>query len=708
MRQRTFKILKAVIVLCLLAGSRAGSAGEALSIADLAVPESLGKVERRYQGTSSRWVIHIQDIHAHAGAQENIAAILDHLHTLYGIKTIALEGGWSETTFPKSWGLPSTTEKQLFARTLLERDHLTGPGYAALFSPKPLRLVGMEEEALYEANRQLFLEHLNQRQEILMKIRSWGDRLEAEKRALFRPELQEFDKALDQFRKGKQADQFIPKLLGWCRDSGIPLGDLDQIRLFQTLLEKQRLIDRPKLQAEANRLMSQFKGTRLTFEELLRSGKLPKEKLELYPSSRLYLELLQMQDELQYRPFFSQIEEAIGRLKDKIFTTAEERALEDKMERFRIAGNLLLLEATPDHLKTWRAEKAPFETEAGEAGLGDPLALAWRFYEKAEERDDIFFRRLLDDPRLEGDVAVVSGGFHTEGLTEKLEEAGISHVVITPDLGHEEPNRDLYFARMLEDFPSTQTVSPKLIIFAALFDEAFVAGVVVLAIPPRNIDAAFRTYLDKLGWQDAYRTPARPRPDQEYPGGIRATSDRAALGEDAFRQEFLRDVVALRDGTKPKLLIIAAADQEKLLEGRANSHLLKTLMDNKSVTIVFLGGVPEADFIGGKARVILVPEREYATIGDFVQSPLFDRLRQKAENRVAGFEGKELKVQTILIVPVEAEGRPLDGSLALVLSLLESDVDLRRLDLGQVRATLLRIQALLQSLANVFEFLESA
>jgi len=66
---------------------------KSLDLGKMAIPESLGKVDERFQGTSKRWVINIQDVHAHFGAQENIAAIIDHLNTLYGLRLVAFEGG---------------------------------------------------------------------------------------------------------------------------------------------------------------------------------------------------------------------------------------------------------------------------------------------------------------------------------------------------------------------------------------------------------------------------------------------------------------------------------------------------------------------------------------------------------------------------------------------------------------------------------------
>ena len=75
------------------------------ALENLAVPESLGKIETKFKGAGERWVIHIQDVHAHLTAQQNIAALLDHLNQTYGIKTVAIEGAWDSSNFEEIWGL---------------------------------------------------------------------------------------------------------------------------------------------------------------------------------------------------------------------------------------------------------------------------------------------------------------------------------------------------------------------------------------------------------------------------------------------------------------------------------------------------------------------------------------------------------------------------------------------------------------------------
>ena len=83
------------------------AANTSVPLSSLSVPEELGKVQERFSGKSARTVIQIQDVHAHLAAQQNIAAILERLRTVFGIKTSALEGAWTSTSLPKSQMIPT-------------------------------------------------------------------------------------------------------------------------------------------------------------------------------------------------------------------------------------------------------------------------------------------------------------------------------------------------------------------------------------------------------------------------------------------------------------------------------------------------------------------------------------------------------------------------------------------------------------------------
>ena len=448
-------------------------------LSQLTIPKSLGKVEERFAAPGSRWVVQIQDVHAHLAAQENIAALVEHLSSHYGINTVALEGAWSATSFPKSWGLPPSHEKQSLARALLEEDYLTGPLYAALFSKMPISLVGVEEETLYETSRQIFLSNLSIRPEIEKNLAAYGKALGVEKLRIFNADLLSFDNALSSFRNDEKGEKFIPALFQRAQSVNVSLVDLTELAKLQEASALEESISQPRLEAEAKRLMEVFKEKRAGFEELLLGGYVPPEKLGFYPAAEKYLKLLKLRGELNHTAFLVQIEEAVARVKEKLLITPEERSLDEKSTRYFLAQKLLLLKATPEDWEKIRSEHEIYQKELAAAGLTEALAIAEKFYEEAAKRDEFYFKKITADPRLEGNVAIVTRGFHTPSLSHRLKEAHCSYLVISPSLGEkpEPPNEKTYFERLAEEFPGRAAFSELRNRANDLFDQAFAQAV---------------------------------------------------------------------------------------------------------------------------------------------------------------------------------------------------------------------------------------
>ena len=143
---------------------------------------------------------------------------------------------------------------------------------------------------------------------------------------------------------------------------------------------------------------------------------------------------------------------------------------------------MITLQAIPEDFRKSSEQKDTIREQAAAAGLSELLEKGVGFYKLAQKRDAVFFQQIVKQPLLAGNIAVVAGGFHSEGLTARLEKEGISYMIITPSLGEkaEAPNEELYFKRMREGAVLTpaQTLShlanrP----FTKLFDLGFVAGV---------------------------------------------------------------------------------------------------------------------------------------------------------------------------------------------------------------------------------------
>ena len=619
-----------------------------LSLENLAVPESLGKVERRFTGTSSRWVINIQDVHAHLTAQENIAAIIDHLGVVYGIKTVALEGGWSQTSFQESWGLPSSREKQMLARALLEDDQITGPAYSALFSPMPTQLVGIEDKELYAKNREIFLKHIASSKATQEKISVWAKQLATQKDSIFNAELKSFDTSLIQFREGKKAENFIPSLLSLAENKGADLSSFDQISLFKKVLSNSGALDKDKLQSEAERLVKAFERDRLNFEELLRSGKLSAQKLALYPEAKKYLELMKLQDQIAHIKFFMQIEAAITKVKEKLFTSQEQKDLDAKSERLVLAKKILKFQATPDDLKAYEAQKELVDSECSQANLKEAFDLGLSFYEIAKERDGIFFKKIKEEPTLSGNIAVVTGGFHTEGLSAQLEEAGISYMIITPALGDGKGNEELYFKR-LQDNILSQTLSDMQNRFLTKpFDDGFKAGVLILR-DEKNISKAVESVAQ------AITSEASPAAEEtrEDPEGAVSVSEFMQMAKETQIETVRKWLQVFQDSKLPIVIVIKTSALKELFQNPVALTLWKTIAEDRFYTVGEIRDIDEYldPMIGTHgAQVLRIRlSKENKDVETILQKKF---KRPLDEKRVAVIDG-ELKTSPALILPVD-------------------------------------------------------
>ena len=146
------------------------------------------------------------------------------------------------------------------------------------------------------------------------------------------------------------------------------------------------------------------------------------------------------------------------RLLFRSYKKPEESSIWEKTVRYYLARLILLRRATPADMSAYEEAKLSLGPELEGEGLSEGLTLSLDFYETVKKRDQIFFDRITSDPALAGNIAIVTGGFHTDGLSQKFRDAGISYITITPDLGGASMNEKLYEKRMSETTGNTPGV----------------------------------------------------------------------------------------------------------------------------------------------------------------------------------------------------------------------------------------------------------
>lgn len=118
----------------------------------------------------------------------------------------------------------------------------------------------------------------------------------------------------------------------------------------------------------------------------------------------------------------------------KIKNISEKNAI-DRLELVSAMRRVASLEATREDLELYAARKdAVLSLIRGKAVLEEYFRLADLYYELARRRDRAMVERMLDGiaERDQIRVILVSGGFHSPGITELLKKQEISYAVVAP------------------------------------------------------------------------------------------------------------------------------------------------------------------------------------------------------------------------------------------------------------------------------------
>jgi hypothetical protein len=105
------------------------------------------------------FILHLQDLHTHYGAQRTIVALIDALHRSTGVSLVALEGdaGPGDPGFFSAF--PDHAITQALADFFMQKGLFTGPVVYAITHPGEIELYGVEDPALYFQHLKTYQTH---------------------------------------------------------------------------------------------------------------------------------------------------------------------------------------------------------------------------------------------------------------------------------------------------------------------------------------------------------------------------------------------------------------------------------------------------------------------------------------------------------------------------------------------------------------------
>jgi glycogen operon protein len=449
-----------------------------------AVPLNLGKVTSSADFSTSKVIVHIQDLHGDPQTQKNIASILSFLDKKYGISDIYVEGA-PKGRLSTKWlaGISDNSMKKAFINTMMSGGELSGAEYYSVTDGKTDILNGMENFDAYSENL-VRLGEMKKNQSVVeaqllplrMKIEALGKKNYG----------RDNKKILALSRKYKKneitSEKYFGTLFKFAGKYGIGTDKYQQLSLFKRILSIRKQINADAIAKETSAVMDLLKKklSLAEYKELIKLSQSSETKsvfyLELvrrlqktheyehFTQIKLLSSFILLNAEINPIEFVRQEEMFVNEIRNKSSKTLSEREILF-MERFvSIFESLLQNKINFREYKNYNYAFAEFEHILGKYivsakldSLKSFVDTAEKFYSVNTDRNEYFVKSIIDEndentvklnPVQRGNAGdmlknaakidvIISGGFHTSGILKLLENKKQSYVVITPETAGE-------------------------------------------------------------------------------------------------------------------------------------------------------------------------------------------------------------------------------------------------------------------------------
>ncbi len=417
------------------------------------IPTEWGSIKKMHVSKpGAPLIFHIQEAHDQPEAHRNIFNIIDFLHSRLGTNLIMAEGASGELYTDSLEILSKNKNFETIAGFLLDNLLMDGVSLAAT-TDSNYSFFGLEDAEVYNQNRQAYFNARSFQADIMQFIIQKEQQLKKERKSRFSDKLNSLYDNERKFEAEKiDLITYIESVLADAESKSIASSSYRNLTLFRKIQQLQAFADKGKLDQELSSLG-------LTLGEAKQLGEqISEDDLANAPQLRSELELTQKLKQIQGQHLFEELERLVKNIKESYLDPEEDQLFFDQLETFRSIKNTLQLKATRKDLDLISPDSPLLES------LSDNAVLAVHdFYQKARLRDSImmnqFFKRVQVEqnktPNDKLSCVLVTGGFHTEFVEQKLEEKGFSFITISPRISQISENR-FYSKRLNDDWTITE------------------------------------------------------------------------------------------------------------------------------------------------------------------------------------------------------------------------------------------------------------
>ena len=445
------------------------------------VSEAYGSIRDSYfAGNNQGIVIHIQDLHCNYDAQMSIYSIIDELIDKYSLNLVATEGCVGKLDTAPFSNYADEEIKEIVAKYYIKTGEIDGPGFAHIMRKGSFSFWGVDDKKLHQDNIEAYKVSLKERAANLKYYNNIKSILDEFKSKVYSQELKELDDNIQAYKKEEMDfGEYITYLNALIEKHALKQKDHTNFTKLTSVLKKEADIDFLEVDNQRSeyveKLSNELKKNDLS--ELLdkslyfKIGKLGANEFytyletlslredttplnEEYSQLAKYIEYIKLYSTIDNIPLFEEIDSIEKSLKEKLFTTDIQRKVDNLSYTLDVVNDLFNLKLTKETLSFYRArrkessasyfinfisENAPkygikYKFDPAFRSIDAELPSLEKFYQLAEERDSVLVENTVrkmkqDRAKL---AVLVSGGFHTDGITKLLKEKDISYIVVTP------------------------------------------------------------------------------------------------------------------------------------------------------------------------------------------------------------------------------------------------------------------------------------
>ena len=450
--------------------------------AKIVVPRDYGLVKSRYTARESKkLIIHIQDAHCNYEAQSNIIKILECLIKNDGLRLVSVEGadGFIDTTWFKAF--PDADIRKEVADYFMKKGEITGPEFLSITSDYPIKLFGAETRSYYIENLNAFTssyplkedteKYFNQIKSVINKLKNY----------IYSDELKEFDsKTQDYEAKKLSFTDYVKYLEGLGERHKVGLRQYENLFKLISVLIYEKKIDFNVVDKERAALID-FITKKLAKEQLtelvnksleFKVGKIASAEYYKYlkalaakygaslsaeyPNLFNYIIYNSVYSRIENEQLFNDIKKFEEAVKEKIFSNNDQRVLDKLHRHINILIGLVNIKLLNGDFDYYKANKDDFsyeffaefinkmttrygfayEVDKPSQAVTESMPRLEDFYAIAIKRDKALVDNTIQAMRKEDlQVSVlITGGFHSEGITKLLEKQNISYMVVCPNI----------------------------------------------------------------------------------------------------------------------------------------------------------------------------------------------------------------------------------------------------------------------------------